>query len=551
MFKFLSRTVISETHDFTGNTAMRNLGIINRHIYRNLRVPEYYELSLGKEPANPLTKPTTISSTGAMCAYSAAATGRSPKDKRIVEEETSKNDIWWGSVNMPMPEKSWRINKQRAIDYLNNRPYLYVVDGCAGWDPRYRLKIRVVTTRAYHALFMHNMLIRPTSEELRTEFDTVDYHILNAGEFPADKNTEGVSSQTSVDVNLKEKMMVILGTQYAGEMKKGVFGICHYVMPKQGVVSLHASANEGVNGDTTLLFGLSGTGKTTLSADPNRRLIGDDEHCWSDNGIFNIEGGCYAKCINLSVENEPEIFNAIKFGSILENVGFHPNTRNVNYTDISMTENTRCSYPLEYIPGAKLPAIGGHPKNVIFLTCDAYGVLPPVSRLTPEQTMYHFMSGYTAKIPGTEIGVVDPIPTFSACFGEAFLALHPSVYAEMLKEKLVNFGANCWLINTGWSGGKYKVGKRMSLKITRKILDEIHSGALEKVPTRPMPVFGLGIPEHVEGVSDDIINPRDSWSNKEEYDATLKKLALAFVQNFKKYESGTSEQIKGAGPKVN
>ena len=551
MFKFLRRTVLSETHDFTGNTAMRSLGIINRHIYRNLRVPEYYELSLGKEPANPLTRPTTISSTGAMCAYSAGATGRSPKDKRIVEEETSKKDIWWGPVNMPMPEKSWGINKQRAIDYLNNRPYLYVVDGFAGWDTRYRLKIRVVTTRAYHALFMHNMLIRPTAEELRTEFDTVDYHILNAGEFPADRNTEGVTSQTSVDVNLKEKMMVILGSQYAGEMKKGVFGICHYVMPKQGVISLHSSCTEGVNGDITLLFGLSGTGKTTLSADPKRRLIGDDEHCWSDHGVFNIEGGCYAKCSNLSVENEPEIFNSIKFGSILENVGFYPNTRNVNYTDLSLTENTRCSYPLEYIPGAKLPAVGGHPKNIIFLTCDAYGVLPPVSKLTPEQTMYHFMSGYTAKIPGTEIGVVDPIPTFSACFGEAFLALHPSVYAEMLKERLVKHGANCWLINTGWSGGKYKVGKRMSLKITRKIIDEIHSGALETVPTTPMPVFGLGIPEHVNGVSDDIINPREAWSNKEDYDATLKKLALAFIQNFKKYESGASEQTKSAGPKVN
>ena len=549
MFKFLQRSR-SLVHDFTGNTAMQKLGIINRQIYRNLKVPEYYEMTLGKEPAHPLTRPTTISNSGALCAYSASATGRSPKDKRIVEDEVSKPDVWWGKVNIPIPEKSWNINKQRAIDYLNTRPYLYVVDGYAGWDHRYRLKIRVITTRAYHALFMHNMLIRPSEEELQTDFDTVDYHILNAGEFPADLNTEGVTSQTSVDVNLKEKMMVILGTQYAGEMKKGVFGICHFVMPKQGVVSLHASANEGVHGDTTLLFGLSGTGKTTLSADPQRRLIGDDEHCWSNEGIFNIEGGCYAKVINLSKEHEPEIYNAIRFGSILENVQFHPGTRDVNYGDISLTENTRVSYPLEFIEGVKIPATGGHPKNLIFLTCDAYGVLPPVSKLSPEQSMYHFMSGYTAKIPGTEIGVVDPIPTFSACFGEAFLALHPSVYAEMLAEKLVKYKANCWLINTGWTGGKYKVGKRMSLKITRKIIDEIHNGNLEKVPTKSLPIFGLNVPQSVAGVPDEVIWPRDSWANKEEYDATLKKLALAFVENFKKYESGTSEQIKSAGPKI-
>ena len=548
MFNFLRRTIAS-VHDFTGNTSMRNLGIINRHIYRNLKVPEYYMMTIGKDPANPLTKNTTISSTGALCAFSSKATGRSPKDKRIVEEETTKNDIWWGKVNMPIPERSWQINKQRAIDYLNNRPYLYVIDGYVGWDPKYRFKVRILTTRAYHGLFMHNMLIRPTEEELANDFDTVDYHILNAGEFPADLNTEGVTSQTSVDVNIKEKMMVILGTQYAGEMKKGIFGICHYVMPKQGVVSLHASANEGLHGDTTLLFGLSGTGKTTLSAEPNRRLIGDDEHCWSEDGIFNLEGGCYAKCSYLSHETEPEIYNAVKFGSVLENVGFHPGTLDVNYADLSLTENTRLSYPLEYIPNAKIPAVGAHPKNVIFLTCDAYGVLPPVSKLTPEQTMYHFMSGYTAKIPGTEIGVVDPVPTFSACFGEAFIALHPSVYAEMLASKLVKHGSNCWLINTGWSGGKYKVGKRMSLKLTRKIIDEIHAGNLDNAPTKTLPIFGLHVPESVNGVPDDVIWPRNSWSNKEEYDATLKKLGMAFAENFKKYEKGTSEKIKSAGPK--
>lgn len=550
MFSFIRRSASSVVHDFTGNTAMRSLGIINRHIYRNLKVPEYYELCLRKVPSDPTTRLTTISSSGAMCAYSSKATGRSPKDKRIVEEDFSKNDIWWGKVNIPLPPTTWEINRQRAIDYLNNCPYLYVVDGYAGWDRRYRMKIRVITTRAYHALFMNNMLIRPTVEELANDFDNVDFHILNAGEFPADKNAPGVGSSTSVNVNLKDRMMVILGTQYAGEMKKGVFGVCHYFMPKQGVVSLHASANEGPKGDTTLLFGLSGTGKTTLSADPTRRLIGDDEHCWSDSGIFNIEGGCYAKCINLSQETEPEIFNAIKFGSVLENVGFYPGTRDVNYADISLTENTRVSYPLEYIPNVKIPAIGGHPKNVIFLTCDAYGVLPPVSRLTPEQTMYHFMSGYTAKVAGTEIGIVEPQPTFSACFGEAFLPLHPSLYAKMLAEKLVKHGANCWLINTGWSGGKYGVGKRMSLKITRKILDEIHAGKLDNAPTRTLPIFGLQVPENVNGVANEVIWPKDSWTNKEEYDNTLLKLGKAFVENFKKYEQGSTPEIKKAGPKL-
>lgn len=550
MFNYIRRSITSKLSNFTGNQAMKDLGIINRNIYRNLKVPEYYEMSVGKIPANPFTRPTILSSNGALCAYSALATGRSPKDKRIVEDSETKNNIWWGKVNIPITEKSWTVNKQRAIDYLNNRPYLYVVDGYAGWDPRYRLKIRIIATRPYHALFMHNMLIRPTEEELLNDFNTVDYNILNAGEFPADMHIEGITSPTSVDVNLKEKMMVILGTQYAGEMKKGVFGICHYVMPKHGVVSLHASANEGKNGDTTLLFGLSGTGKTTLSADPQRKLIGDDEHCWSDQGIFNIEGGCYAKVVNLSKEHEPDIYNAIKFGAILENVEFYPGTRDVNYADISLTENTRVSYPLEHINDAKIPAIGGHPKNLIFLTCDAYGVLPPVSKLTPEQTMYHFMSGYTAKIPGTEMGVTDPIPTFSACFGEAFLSLHPSVYAEMLASKLVKYKANCWLINTGWSGGKYKVGKRMSLKTTRKIIDEIHAGNLDNAPTRTLPIFGLQVPEKVDGVSPEVIWPRDSWSNKEEYDFTLKKLATAFAENFKKYESGTSAEIKNAGPKL-
>ena len=550
LIRSIARGVTTKVHDFTGNTAMKKLGIHNRHIYRNLLVPEYYEMCLGKEPAHPETRQTVMSTKGALCAYSAKATGRSPKEKRVVEEETSKDKIWWGNVNMPISERSWEINLQRAIDYFNNRPYLYVVDGYAGWDPDYRFKLRVVTTRAYHALFMHNMLIRPTEEELEKDFDDVDYHILNAGEFPADVHTEGVKTQTSVNVNLKEKKMVILGSQYAGEMKKGLFGICHYELPQKGVVSLHASANEGEKGDTTLLFGLSGTGKTTLSADPHRKLIGDDEHCWSDKGIFNIEGGCYAKCINLSREQEPEIYDAVRFGAVLENIEFYPNTREVNFQDVSITENTRLSYPLEFMPNVKIPSVGGHPKNVIFLTCDAYGVLPPVSKLTPEQTMYHFISGYTAKVAGTELGIKDPEPTFSACFGEAFIALHPSIYAEMLAEKLRTHNAQTWLINTGWTGGKFGIGKRMSLPTTRAILDAIHEGKLDDVKTNELPLFGLHVPETCPGVPEDILWPKNTWSDKQDYDETLKKLATAFVKNFEKYEKDSSAEIKNAGPKL-
>jgi phosphoenolpyruvate carboxykinase (ATP) len=365
-----------------------------------------------------------------------------------------------------------------AKEFINTRDRVYVVDGYAGWDKSCRMKIRVYCTRPYHAIFMTNMLIRPTKEELDTDWNEVDFTIFNAGEMHCAKRFGSeIKNETCVSVDLTNRNMVVTGSQYAGEMKKGVFGVCHYFFPKQGIVSLHASANEGEKGDVTLLFGLSGTGKTTLSADPKRKLIGDDEHCWSDKGIFNIEGGCYAKCIDLSLETEPDIFKAIKFGTVLENTVFYNDfTRKLNYHDVSVTENTRASYPLEHIDNAKFPAIGGHPKNIFFLTCDAYGVLPPVSKLTPEQSMYHFISGYTAKVAGTEVGIVEPVPSFSACFGEAFLPLHPTIYAEMLAEKMKKFNCNAWLINTGWTGGKYGVGHRFSLKYTRAIIDAIHEG---------------------------------------------------------------------------
>lgn len=535
---------------------LKKLGFTNKNVLRNLPVPELYEIGTAKiAPVDPHTRPTTVNSTGALVAYSGQKTGRTPKDKRVVKDAQTEKEIWWGPVNFPLTPESYQKLEERAVDYLNTRPRLYVVDGYAGWDPRYRITVRVICSRAYHALFMRNMLIVPSKEELEKDFKEdkeLDFYIINAGEFPACPRIEGVSTRTCAAVNLTDKKMTILGTQYAGEMKKGIFGVMHYFMPKRGILSLHSSANEGKKGDVTLLFGLSGTGKTTLSADIHRRLIGDDEHCWTPDGVFNIEGGCYAKCVNLSAEKEPEIFNAIKFGAVLENVLFkNKETREVDYTDISITENTRVSYPLEFIPDVKIPAIGGHPKNIFFLTCDAYGVLPPVSKLTHSQAMYHFISGYTAKVAGTEMGIKEPQATFSACFGEAFLPLHPTLYAEMLAEKMQKHGAQAWLINTGWSGGKYGTGKRMDLKITRAIIDAIHEGALDKVATKKMPYFGLEIPTSCPGVAPEILDPKNTWSDKADYDKTAKVLAGLFNANFKKYSDKASADIKGADPVVN
>ena len=426
---------------------LEGLGIHTKVVQHNARPGTLYDEALRYE------KGSAILSTGALAAFSGAKTGRSPLDKRVVEEPSTKDDVWWGAVNIPVSESTFKINRERAIDYLNTRERLYVMDGFAGWDPKYRYKVRVITSRAYHALFMHNMLIRPTAEEL-ANFGEPDYTIYNAGAFPCNRATEGMTSGTSVSLNFASREVVILGTQYAGEMKKSVFSIMNYLLPKQGILSMHASANAGKDkGDVTVFFGLSGTGKTTLSADEHRLLIGDDEHAWTDQGIFNIEGGCYAKAIGLTREKEPEIWDAIRFGALLENVVFDQRTGRVDYDDVSITENTRVSYPLEYIPNVKIPAVAGHPKNIIMLTCDAFGVLPPVSKLTPAQAMYHFISGYTAKVAGTEMGVTEPTATFSACFGAPFMVWHPAKYAELLAEKMAQHNVNAWLINTGWTGG--------------------------------------------------------------------------------------------------
>ena len=519
-------------------------GITVTEIHRNASPAFLYEAALKYE------KGSTISSTGALIAYSGKKTGRSPTDKRVVDDPEVKDDVWWGSVNIKLDAQSFTINRERAIDYLNTRDRLYVVDGYGGWDTKYQLKIRIICARAYHALFMHNMLIRPTAEQLE-DFETPDYVVFNAGGFPANKHTAGMTSSTSIDLSFGRREFVILGTEYAGEMKKGVFTIMNYLMPKRGVLSMHCSSTEARDGsDTSILFGLSGTGKTTLSADPKRLLIGDDEHCWSDDGVFNIEGGCYAKVIDLSREQEPDIWNALGFGAVLENVVYEPEERVVDYKDVSITQNTRGCYPLDVIPNAKLPAVGSHPRNVIFLTCDAFGVLPPVAKLTAPQAMYHFISGYTAKVAGTEVGVKDPEATFSPCFGGPFLVWHPTKYAGMLAEKLRKHGAQTWLVNTGWSGGGFGVGQRMKLKYTRAIIDAIHSGALDKALTVDDPMFGIAVPTSCPGVPSEILVPRNTWADPAAFEAQARKVAALFRDNFKKYESQAADEIRAAGPRL-
>jgi len=510
-------------------------------IFRNPSPALLYEEAIEYE------KGTAMADTGALIVRSGERTGRSPKDKRIVEHPASKEHVWWGEINIGLDEHTFLINRERAIDYLNTCERLYVVDGYAGWDPKYRIKVRLISSRAYHTLFMHNLLIRPSPEEL-DQFGEPDYTIYNAGRFPANKYTREMTSSTSIDFSLERNEIVILGTEYAGEMKKGVFTIMNYLMPARGVLSMHCSANEGTDGDVSLFFGLSGTGKTTLSADTRRSLIGDDEHCWSDDGVFNIEGGCYAKCIDLSPEHEPEIYGAIHFGTVMENVVFDPFSRKVDYSCADITENTRACYPLEHVLNAKIPAIGGHPKNIIFLTADAFGVLPPVARLTPEQAMYSFISGYTAKIAGTEEGVDEPQATFSACFGAAFMVRHPSVYAELLAEKIRTHGSRVWMVNTGWSGGPYGVGSRIRIPHTRAIIDAIHAGTLDSAPTITDPVFRVEVVTECPGVPSEILIPRNTWADPDAYDRKARELAGLFRSNFKQFEAGATAGIVAAGP---
>lgn len=517
-----------------------------KQVFHNPSPSLLYELALNEDYEG---KECAISSTGALISYSGEKTGRSPLDKRIVDEIEHHDDIWWGDINIPLSESSFQRNLDMAIGFLNGRNNLYVIDAFAGWELSERIKVRIICARPYHALFMHNMLIRPTQEELQN-FGEPEWVIYNAGQCPADPRVEGVTSETSVDVNFKTKQFVILGSEYAGCMKKGVFTILNYTLPQKGILSMHCAANEGKAGDTCLFFGLSGTGKTTLATDPERQLIGDDEHGWSDTGIFNFEGGCYAKTIRLNPQYEPQIAQAIKFGSVLENVVYDPITHIVDFDDDSITENTRVSYPIEFIEEAKIPCVGGHPKNVVFLTCDAYGVLPPISKLSPEQAMYHFISGYTAKVAGTEMGIKEPKATFSACFGAAFMVWHPMKYAELLKEKLLKHNANVWLLNTGWTGGSYGVGERLSLPDTRSLLKAALKGDLDNVTYTQDPYFGLNYPNQCPRVSEQILNPKTTWSDKNAYDETAKKLVQLFKNNFVQFEKSVSAEVLAVAPKI-
>ena len=513
-------------------------------VYRNLSAAQLYVEALRQEPDS------SISNKGALIAYSGVKTGRSPKDKRIVRDPETEKDIWWGTVNIDIEESVFKVNRERARDYLNTCDRLYCVDAFAGWDPKHRLKIRIICSRPYHALFMTTMLIRPTVAELEN-FGEPDYVIYNAGRFPANRQTAGMTSKTSVDLCFKSGEMVILGTQYAGEMKKGVFTIMNYLMPRDGVLSMHCSATaDKSSGRSSILFGLSGTGKTTLSADPKRMLIGDDEHCWTEEGVFNIEGGCYAKAIDLTSEKEPDIFNALRFGAVLENVVFDEESHAVDFSNASITQNTRGAYPIEFISNAKIPCIADHPTDVIFLTCDAFGVLPPVSRLTPAHAMYHFISGYTAKVAGTEVGVTEPEATFSPCFGGPFLVWHPAKYAELLSAKMAKHKTDVWLVNTGWSGGAYGTGERMKLSTTRSIIDAIHNGSLKKATSQKDPIFGFEVMTSCPNVDSDILVPKNTWADSGKYDATAKKLAELFRTNFMKYEDGVSEDVRSAGPQL-
>jgi phosphoenolpyruvate carboxykinase (ATP) len=508
-------------------------------IHTNLSVPQLVEAAVSRGEA-------TLSDRGALRADTGKYTGRSPKDKFIVDEPSVHDKIAWGNVNQPIGKDKFDRLYHDVMEYLAGKE-LYVFDGFAGSDPSYRLPIRIVNEFAWHNLFVHQLFVRPNEEELKNH--TPGFTVVAAPGFEAKPAEHGTNSETFIIVSFDKRIVLIGGTKYAGEMKKSIFGVMNFLLPENNVLSMHCSSNVGEKGDVALFFGLSGTGKTTLSADPNRGLIGDDEHGWSDTGVFNIEGGCYAKCINLTEEKEPQIWNAIKFGSVLENVVIDPQSRQANYDDGSLTENTRAAYPVDYIPGAVIPGVAGHPEVIIFLTADAFGVLPPISKLTKEQAMYHFLSGYTSKLAGTERGVTEPEATFSTCFGAPFLPLQPNVYAEMLGEKISKHNANVYLVNTGWSGGPYGVGKRMNLSYTRAMVTAAINRSLDDAEYALDEHFGLSIPKEVPGVPSEVLEPRNTWASSEEYDKKAKELAARFIKNFAKFTE-VSKEIAQAGPKA-
>ena len=521
------------------------LDLTGAHVSRNLSVPMLIEAALAREEG-------FLASNGAFVARTGDRTGRSPKDKYLEDTSDIHGRIWWGNVNVGVKPEVFDALLKMAEEHLSKSPRLFVSDGYVGADPKRRLRARTVTEHAWHALFVKTLFIRPTNDELGAF--KPDWTILNCGKrriTPEEAQKLGVGKDgVAIVQSLTRKLVLIFGTEYAGEMKKSMFYAMNHDMPEQGVFPMHCSANVDANdtNNVALFFGLSGTGKTTLSADPERGLIGDDEHGWSDEGVFNFEGGCYAKCIKLTREGEPMIWDAIRFGSVLENVVVDPASRVPDYDADTYTENTRATYPVEHISNAVIPSVAGHPKNVIFLTADAFGVLPPIAKLTREQAMYYFINGYTSKLAGTEAGVKDPVPNFSPCFGGPFLPLPPKRYADMLAQKIEKHGANVWLLNTGWSGGPYGVGSRFKLAYTRAMVHAILDGKIAKAAFTPDPVFGLPIPTSVPGVPDEVLNPRNTWKDKDAYDAKAKDLAKRFRDNDAKFEMPDS--VRSAGPKA-
>lgn len=490
-----------------------------------------------------------LTDNGALAIETGEFTGRSPKDKFLVKDAITKDTVWWGDVNIPFEADKFDKLYDRVTAYLAGKD-VFVRDAYACADPRYRLNIRVVTEFPWSNLFANNLFLRPTTDEIMNF--APEWHIVCAPGFRANPAIDGTRQHNFAILNLTRKVILIGGTGYTGEIKKGIFTLLNYILPQEkGVLSMHCSANVGKNNDTAIFFGLSGTGKTTLSADPNRGLIGDDEHGWADDSVFNFEGGCYAKCIDLTAEKEPEIWNAIKFGALVENVDFKEGTRTVDYCSTSKTENTRVAYPINHIHNAVEPSIAQAPKNIFFLTADAFGVLPPISKLTTEQAMYHFISGYTAKVAGTEMGITEPQTTFSACFGKAFLPLHPGKYAELLGKKLkANPDINVWLVNTGWTGGSYGVGSRIKLAYTRALITAALEGKLNGVEYGETPFFKLRFPKSCPGVPAEILEPRNTWNDKEAFSETASKLAGQFVKNFEQYASGVSKDILDAAPRL-
>jgi phosphoenolpyruvate carboxykinase (ATP) len=508
-------------------------------LYRNLSVPLLIEIALYRREGN-------LSSTGAFSVKTGKFTGRSPDDRYIVDDEYTHNSVHWGKVNHSISEENFEKIFTRMKKYVEGKEF-FIFDGFVGADNKTRLPIRVITDKAWHNLFATQIFIRPTSREI--ESHEPEFTLLSVNDFKAIPELEGTRTETFIIINFKKKIVLIGSTSYAGEIKKAMFSVMNYILPTKGIFPMHCSANVGKSSDSALFFGLSGTGKTTLSADHNRHLVGDDEHGWSDEGIFNFEGGCYAKCINLKKENERQIWDAIRFGSVMENVILKTNTREPDFTDGSLTENTRVAYPLDFIPGAVIPSIAGHPTVIIFLTADAFGVMPPIAKLTKEGAMYHFMSGYTSKLAGTERGITEPKETFSQCFGAPFMPLHAMEYAKMLGQKISQHNTRVYLINTGWSGGPYGVGKRVDLKYTRAMVTAALNGELEKVRFKHDDIFNLDIPTSCPGVPSEILDPRNTWSDKNEYDLSANRLAELFVKNFQKF-GVISNEIRNAGPKL-